>query len=53
MKASQVKQAIEIRVKYHLPEDFEGPEFEQCKKCTTAFFEIEEDYCKDCKNLIK
>jgi len=49
MNKEQIKINIENRIKYHLPEGFTGPEFEQCKVCGNAHFDIQYRTCEKCR----
>ena len=51
MKESKIKHEIENRIKYHLPENFKGQEFEQCDNCNEVYFDIEYSTCKSCREL--
>lgn len=46
---SKVKNNIESRIKYHLPENFKGPEFEQCSFCHEVHFDTQYSTCEKCR----
>ena len=45
-----IKKNIEMRIKFHLPEGFSGPEFEQCELCGDAHCDLQYKTCIKCRD---